>query len=288
MLGIVILSGCGPKMSTGEIPPGTPPDWSSVVARWNERADSIESLYARGIFEARWLEEDGSRRFEQGDLDIWYMQADRLATRISKFGETYAVTGMNALNHWIYLDGDESVLYIGDRESGPVGDFRTIPVDPDFYRVVLGLGRLQTQREPDVVWDAEANAWRIDLATGPSAMPSVVWIEQGDRYPVRFEFQGGDPDRRLRVEYDSGRTRDIALPGRPVTSYPRFSNAMKIILYAQDEVQNASMIVLDEMTTDVLDEPVDRVFDLEIMQRGLNPDRVERLEIPDDPGGSTP
>ena len=37
------------------------------------------------------------------------------------------------------------------------------------------------------------------------------------------------------------------------------------------------MIVLDQMTTDVSKEPVDRVFDLNMMRRGLNPDREERL-----------
>tara|TARA_B100000674_G_scaffold336889_1_gene281505 strand:- start:344 stop:1210 length:867 start_codon:yes stop_codon:yes gene_type:complete len=288
MLGIVILSGCGPKMSTGEIPPGTPPDWSSVVLRWNERADAIESLYARGIFEARWVEDDGARRFEQGDLDIWYLQDDRLATRISKFGETYAVTGMNALHHWIYLDGDESVLYVGDRDSGPVGDFRTIPVNPDFYRVVLGLGHLQVGHEPNVTWDAGAAAWRIDLGSGSPAMPSALWIEPDAAYPMRFEFGPGQSDRRLRVEYDSARTRDIALPGRPVTSYPRFSNSLKIVLYVQNEVRNSSLIVLDQMTTDVHDEPVDRVFDLEIMRGGLSPDRVERLQPQANPAESTP
>ena len=47
------------------------------MSRWNERADTIESLYARGIFEARWVEDDGGRRFEQGDLDLWYLRADR-------------------------------------------------------------------------------------------------------------------------------------------------------------------------------------------------------------------
>tara|TARA_Y100000589_G_scaffold297916_2_gene306045 strand:- start:12159 stop:13025 length:867 start_codon:yes stop_codon:yes gene_type:complete len=277
MLCIVVLAGCAPRVTTEGMPEGSPPEWSTIVSRWNERADTIESLYARGIFEARWVEEDGGRRFEQGDLDLWYLRADRLATRISKFGETYAVTGMNGPQHWIYLDGEESVLYVGASTSRTVEDFRTIPVDPDFYRVVLGLGHLQVRDEPAVAWDSTADAWRLNFGTVRRGMPSSVWIEPNAMYPVRFEFRRVGSDRRLRVEYDPRRTRAVALSGRPVTSYPQFCNAMTISLHEDDEVRNRSMIVLDQMTTDVSKEPVDRVFDLNMMRRGLNPDREERL-----------
>ena len=278
MLGIVLLAGCASSGTMDAPPTVRPPDWPTVRAAWNARADSIESLYARGIFEARWVDEDGNSRFEQGDLDVWYMQPDRLATRVSKFGETYAVAGMNEREQWLYLDGEESVLFIGERTSGRLAGFQSMPTDPAFYRVVLGLGRFAAGPDPEITWDDEAGARCMAMKAASAELPSSIWIEPEATYPSRFEFARDGAARRLLVDYDMDRTRTVSIPGRPVLSQPMFSNAMTIRLMQGDTVESRSMVVLDRMTVDVEDEPVDRVFDLDIMQRGLAPDRIERLD----------
>lgn len=278
MLGIAVLGGCAAHRTAESPQEQLPPDWSTVRADWNARAESIESLYARGIFEARWTDDDGGDRFEQGDLDVWFLRPDRLATRVSKFGETYAVTGMNEHRHWYYLSGEERVLFVGERQSDSLKGFQSLPASPEFYRNVLGLGGFPIGGDPAITWDAAAEAWCIELRGLPMSLPSRVWIAPKATYPTRFEFVGRDPALRLLVEYDGERTRTIAIPGRPVTSHPVFANAMTISLLRGDDVESRSMVVLDRMTVDVEDEPVDRVFDLEVMQRGLAPDRVERLD----------
>ena len=167
-------------------------------------------------------------------------------------------------------------------------------MDPDFYRVVLGLGHLQVRDEPAVAWDSAADAKRLDFGTVRRGMPSSVWIEPNAMYPVRFRFGGGFGSAASGWNTIRGGPRAVALSGRPVTSYPQFCNAMTISIHEDDEVRNRSMIVLDQMTTDVSEEPVDRVFDLDMMRRGLNPDREERraarpgLRSPHREGGPDP
>jgi hypothetical protein len=282
MLIAAALVGCAPKATTVAMPEGTPPDWPTIQARWNARANSIKAMHGHGIFETRWTDKQDRAHVDQGDLDLWYLHPDQLATRISKFGDTYAVTGMNRELNWVYLEGESSVFYYGDLDKYNVLSIYSIPVDPWLYRGILGLAPLMTQQPPTISWDGDAGAWLIVLHGLTMHQPSRLWLRPGAMYPDRMEYNGNVPDRRIMVRHDHRRTRVIELPGEPVGNWPTFSNAMAIELYSGAHLESRSLVVFDRLSCDVEDEPVDRVFDMEVMIEGLVPDRIEFL------GGDAP
>lgn len=277
MLIAFTLIGCAPKAATVSMPEGTPPDWSTIQARWNARANSIKALHGHGIFETRWTDKQDKEHVDQGDLDLWYLQPDRLASRISKFGDTYVVTGMNSSLNWLYLEGESSVFHYGSLDRYHVLSLNSIPADPRLYRSILGLAPLVTREPPAISWDGDVDAWVIVLNGHNANQPARMWIQPGAMYPDRMEFTGDDPDRRIVIRHDHRRTRVIELPGEAFGTWPTFSNAMTIELYSGAQLENRSLVVFDRMSCDVEGEPMDRVFDMEIMIEGLAPDRIEFL-----------
>lgn len=278
MLIAAVVAGCAPRSGHSGGIETTPPSWSSVRESWNARAESIMRLYGRGIFETRWTDEDGSAHVEQGYLDLWYERSDRLASRVSKFGETFAVTGMNETSMWLHLEGEQSVFYSGQRVEGTILSMDSMPVDPRMYRSVLGLSPLTAVADrPDAIWNPEAEAWVFDLPVMDPAMPTRLWMRPSADYPFRLEYTLSSDGGRLVVEHDPRRTRVIELPDQPVTRWPVFCNSVSLELHSSDRLLSRSLVVFDRLSCEVDQKIMDRVFDLDVMRDGLGPDRIESL-----------
>ena len=279
MLIAAVVAGCAPRSGHSSGIESTPPDWPTVRESWNTRAESIKRLYGRGIFETRWTDDEGAAHVEQGDLDLWYEHPERLASRVSKFGETFAVTGMNESSMWLHLEGEQSVFYSGRRIEGRIMSMDSMPVDPRMYRSVLGLASLPTVPDRiDAVWDSEAEAWVFDLPVLDPAIPTRLWMQSSANYPFRLEYTLSNDGGRLTVEHDPRRTRVIELPGLPVTRWPVFCNSVSLELHSADRPLSRSLVVFDRLSCEVEEKIMNRVFDLDVMREGLGPDRIESID----------
>jgi len=263
---------CAPDTArTNEEPTGESPEWSSVEEAWNRRADSIDVLHGWGIAELRWHDEDGTSHMEQGELDLWYEAPDRLAIRISKFGETYLVYGSNGIHDWLYTNQEEELLkWPSDLEV----DF--ILTDMDTLLVSLGLRRLPAGSGQAVTtWNRSYSAWEFDVEE-ISAFPMKWWIAEGDDYPSRMGIAGTGHD--VIMWEDQSRALTVRLPGRPITASPILPGSITILSRKGETEVSRTLVVFQGLTVDVEDQPMDRVFDVDVMEAGLKPRSVRILE----------
>lgn len=268
---LMCVLSCAPDTArTNEEPTGESPEWSSVEEAWNRRADSIDVLHGWGIAELRWHDEDGTSHMEQGELDLWYEAPDRLAIRISKFGETYLVYGSNGIHDWLYTNQEEELLkWPSDLEV----DF--ILTDMDTLLVSLGLRRLPAGSGQAVAtWNRSYSAWEFDVE-GISAFPMKWWIAEGDDYPSRMGIAGTGHD--VIMWEDQSRALTVRLPGIPITACPILPGSITILSRNGETEVSRTLVVFQGLTVDVEDQPMDRVFDVDVMEAGLKPRSVRML-----------
>ena len=273
-LPIVLMSllSCAPDAArTTTEPMEQAPDRSSLLMDWNRRAESIDAMHALGIAELRWIDEDGDSRMEQGELDLWFEAPDRLAIRISKFGETYLVYGSNGVDDWLYTNqSEELVKWPSEREV----DF--ILSDIDLLLVSLGLRRLPVGSLPGAAtWDASQGAWEFQVE-GISGAPVTWWIDEGAKFPSRMAVTASGYE--VTITEDQSRTRTVKLPGTPITASPKLPGSLTIMSRnAEDTDYQRTLVVFDEVSVDTEGQPMDRVFDVDAMEAGLKPRSVRVL-----------
>lgn len=223
---------------------------------------------------------------DQGDLDLWYEASKRLATRISKFGSTVAVTGVNEQSIWVYID-QGGVLYRGTHDPDRIMLLAHVPFDPEAYLFMLGLAEFPgDMAATSITWDGTRDEWILALSGGRPGLPDRLWLVPGNPIPRRMEFDFKPGTESLAVEYNPARTKQVRLSGASMNDWPIFSNAWAIEMTRGGELQSRSLVVFDELSTEVEDEPMDRVFDLEIMIEGLGPERIESIDLYGQQGGS--
>jgi len=278
---LMCVLSCAPDTArTNEEPTGGPPEWSSVEEAWNRRANSIDVLHGWGIAELRWFDEDGSSHMEQGELDLWYEAPDRLAIRISKFGETYLVYGSNGIHDWLYTNQSEELLkWPSDQEvSFNMSDSLSVEpglqLDADILLVSLGLHRLPAGTGQPATWNRSYNAWEFDVE-GISRSPMKWWFAEGEEYPLRMGITGAGHD--VIMFEDQSRARSVRLPGIPVMAYPTLPGSITILNRNGETEASRTLVVFDGLTIDVDDQPMGRVFDVDAMEAGLKPRSVRML-----------
>ncbi len=268
---LMCVLSCAPDTArTNEDPTGGPPEWSSVEEAWNRRANSIDALHGWGIAELRWLDEDGSSHMEQGELDLWYEAPGRLAIRISKFGETYLVYGSNGIHDWLYTNQEEELL---KWPSGQEVNF--ILTDTDILLVSLGLRRLPAgSGQVTGTWSRSYNAWEFDVE-GISGSSMKWWIAEGDEYPSRMGITRAGHD--VMMWEDQSRAKMVRLPGIPVLACPNLPGSITLLSRNGETEVSRTLVVFQGLTVDVEDQPMDRVFDVDVMEAGLKPRSVRML-----------
>ena len=150
----------------------------------NERVSRVDVVYARGVMELRWDDEDG-RHFEQGDLDLWLDLPHRTALNVSKFGERLMWLGSNETAGWVFEFGDGlTVLRLA---VGPAGDRARgqLPIDPADLVALCGLMRLDERAR--VAYDEGLDAWVI--GPPPDGAGLRVYLDREKRLPVRAELR---------------------------------------------------------------------------------------------------
>ncbi|MBL1216173.1 MAG: hypothetical protein D8M59_01610 [Planctomycetes bacterium] len=126
------------------------PTYEELAASQNGRVGKITSYWARGTFEVKWREADGSTRTEIGDGHLVFKPPNRIALTLSKLGEEFLWAGCDDERFWLFLGGDDSIGYVGRNEnvSHPAADLLPLPVHPLDLLELLGLFALPDASNP--------------------------------------------------------------------------------------------------------------------------------------------
>lgn len=115
-------AGCSRPQEAGAGPPiarGEPPAYSEVAARHNERAARLGRLWGRAAVQIRYTDDEGQRRFDQGEGHVSVEQPARLALSVGKLGETLLWLGGDEDRYWWIEPGSGvSKAFVG-RYDGP-------------------------------------------------------------------------------------------------------------------------------------------------------------------------
>jgi len=234
----------------------TADDWAEKLPRFQilqeSRTYQFDKLVGHGVIEFSWEDEKGHHR-KQGDFDFW-KSGESISLRISKVGELLVWVGSDLDTNWMFdLTEDDTTLRIDDEES--------LFADSSILLVLIGLAPIPEGDivvEQDVLNTTEKNGrvWKThyDVKTG-----NPEWIQFHDGE----QMLGSNMRDWLRVE----------IINLHEMNWPATPSLIDLKSNSQDTEIKLSFAAL---STIVDDEPMDRVFDLELLTKALKPKTVVR------------
>lgn len=278
LVALLMLGGCGPTDVEPDQPTVT---YAELAAAHNAAVDRLEQLWVRTVLEARWVDEQGDKHFEQGDGPLIVRKPHELALAIGKLGNTRYWLGADADRYWLFdLSGERRTAYIGriDRIGNPA------KADPDRRALPLPI---QPNR---LIGLLDITAWPDDVR------PEVTATEIGHVFTLPAEAALGGLGRQIEVGPDA-RARRIALldaddrvvleavlsdPGpveladAPPGAWPRLAERIEIRLPRSD----AKLKLVMRSPTGGADKVRDVQFDFEKLARLHRIERVVDLDEP--------
>ncbi|MDG2423716.1 MAG: hypothetical protein P8M22_07045 [Phycisphaerales bacterium] len=293
LIAAMVLQGC---QAATPVDQSSPVDAEAEAARieqvlsgLSERAKLLEHIHGWGVIELQWADDQGSH-FEQGDLEFWIDGNERLAVRISKLGDTYFWIGTDGVEAWVFDLSDRPRRLL----SGSMQAIQESAVHEGSWLSILDMIRMM----------------RAGLgALPPPAREDVLSLGPGEDGALLLLFRDNtDSNRRVRMELSpntwrptqlsllnsngtslitagtrSSRTKRVVIPGRSSLASPIISAVLEV----RDEaaVDTLARFAFEGMTTDLSDQPLNRIFDMDILRKSLRPE-VEgpllELENPED------
>jgi len=115
----LVIAGCG--ADGGKVERGDVPALADVSRRLNASIDGSERIRARATVQIRYTDDDGTRRFEQGE-GLFRMDGSLVALSVGKVGETLFWLGCDDRRYWWFdLSGDTRTAYVGLHDGPGVG-----------------------------------------------------------------------------------------------------------------------------------------------------------------------
>lgn len=298
-VGSLTAGGCKTTKPNAEIGRDKPPSGvevplaTALLASHNQRVAGIDKFAARGVLELQWMDKN-TRRFEQGDVDVWFHLPQRTAIRVEKLGEPLLWFGSNENAYWLFdLRKDVSEATIRPHEKpleiqGPA----VVSVRPLELLVLLGFARLN---EADIVavehdvtggvkaggkagYDKATDAWTVRLkrrtsgGNGNGDGSLRVYFDRGRGFIRRIDLLGASDELLVRSDLAIERYRPAPLANRPPGAFPWVATRVDI----RDEVGGGQMkFALDGESLNN-SQPQDRFFDPKWLEASLRPRTVNR------------
>ncbi|MDP7009565.1 MAG: hypothetical protein QGI78_08355 [Phycisphaerales bacterium] len=215
-----------------------------------ERTKYFGALVGRGVIEFHWVDEDGAHR-AQGDFDFW-KSGSALSLRISKGSEPLMWIGGDAHNHWMFDMLDEESKLLINQEDVTLSEI-------EHTLVLLGLTPLPsgetTTHQGIVSVKANGETWQATY-------------DPISHRPLRIELK--NDKQQTTAMHRSGLK--VELVGKNRLRWPASGKLIDIVSTTSDaEIK----IDFAWLSTDTSQERMDRVFDVEFLQKALKPRRVE-------------
>lgn len=192
---IALAGGCrknGPQ--GGPFTLDAPPSYGELAERHNQRVALLDTLYADGVIELKWRDEQG-RHAEQGDLDLWLRMPDCTAMQVSKMGERFFWLGSNQEASWMFdfRASDAPIAAIHPPHAMLAADDAVVSVSLTDLLEMMGLAPIPLtppSDAPAIQYDKRTRAW-VMHAQG-SAGPLRMYYDGRRLLPVRIELINAD------------------------------------------------------------------------------------------------
>ena len=220
------------------------------VENQSKRTALFTELVGRGAIEFKWSDDKGTHK-EQGELDFW-KQGDAISMRVSKLGELLAWFGGEGKDFWFFdMMGDEPTLTVG----GQQGMFNDIEV----ALVLLGLVPVP----------------KLDASVNNEVFNSID--AQGRKWSATYEFEKHRPlhitmkegDHEAEAKHLTGIL--VEIDNKHELYWPETGGNIDL---TDNQGNTKIKIAFSFLSTIVVDEPMDRVFDLEYLKSALKPQHV--------------
>lgn len=160
------------------------PGYEMLAAAHNERVARIGKIYARGVIEMWWTDDNG-RHYEQGELDLWIALPRRTALRISKLGHLFMWIGSDDSQTWLFDFRDGvATLHLADPSQAQADG--AMPFDPTLLLELGGLTPLPAAGG-EVRYARDHDAWEVRAPDRP-----VLFLDRQSLLPVRAELLDED------------------------------------------------------------------------------------------------
>ncbi len=220
LLPLLLLVSCrvqsGPEAAVEHDVPG----YEVLAAAHNERIERLGRIYARGVIEMWWTDENG-RHYEQGELDLWIALPRRTALRISKLGHLFMWIGSDDRQTWLFEFRDGvTTLHLADPSQAPVGG--VMPFEPTRLLELGGLTPLPADGG-EVRYARDHDAWAVRAPDRP-----VLFLDRQSLLPVRAELLDEEGRVLLYSAMKRSRYERVELSGVSPLGGPMFPTLVNI------------------------------------------------------------
>ncbi len=287
MIVTILLQGCHSTSPVGktDVRPGAGQSQmiETVLAGLSDRADLMKTLHGWGVIELQWQDEAGAH-FEQGDLEFWLDGQDRLAVRVSKLGDTYFWIGTDGQDAWVFdLSERPKRLLVSSMksilENGSAND-SWISIMDMIQMMQAGLGALPPPSSSDVLslTATDEEAWVLVCRDPADADRQIQFRLDPDTWrPLEVSLINNEGVVLLQAGTRSARTRRLEIPGRPSVACPIVSAVIEVRDRTAED--GLARFAFEGLTSDLSDQPMERLFDLKALKAGLRPE-IEGSLVP--------
>ncbi len=177
---MVMLAGCrsAEKRSGAPAPAGPPPEYGKIVRVHNERAARLAKLWARGSAVITWIEEDGTKRVEQGEGHFQVVQPSNVALSIGKLGEVLFWLGCDDQLAWAIWTRDDKRAMVGPHSANTRARLAEVGIaaSPRDLIRLAGLAPLPESHAGTAPARAPDGTIRFDIDLGPAEGAWRYWL----------------------------------------------------------------------------------------------------------------
>ena len=144
----LVLAGCSglePHDADRPADPGTTvevPTSAELRARYNDRVDGLERLWARAVVQVDGEDAEGNKLREQAEGHLQVIRPDRVALTLGKLGETYFMLGSNPSSYWwVDLSAEPKTALVGaqERVTPEAAAYLGLPIYPGDLIELFGI-----------------------------------------------------------------------------------------------------------------------------------------------------
>ena len=279
-LACAVVTGCATSDAPRAGAQRETPAYTDVARAYNERADRLGRVWARAVVEARYVDQDGRRRSEQGDGHLQLLTPDRLALSLGKLGETVLYLGCDNTRYWLFERADTTRAAVGRHSNLGRGCARSLglPAHPLDVIDLLGVSPLPVREGAGVVsWTSRGEL--VVETPGRLATLRIV-MDAASHHPSRIELAPGPGEDAWLVARLENYERLAVREG----SYGPFIATRIRIVHAESDTE-LRVHLFDPSDGIVRGRIAPDVFDFEYLVDALNAREIEDLDA-DCPGAA--
>lgn len=276
-MGCLFHTGCCSRPGS-DLDASLPPP-IEVVEHWNARAERLDRLWGRVAVTFRFTDQDGRRRFEQGEGHFQLLDGTHLALSVGKLSEVMLWIGSDDTRYWLIERFEQRRAWFGAHEAftRDKGERIGLPIAPREMLVLMGLAPL----DPDadlITSRARSGATMLMVRDLNSSLSWRALVDPVTRLPERVELL--DPEGTVILRADHTTVRPAIIRYERSSDFDHIARAISISYPSADAslTINFDAELFDGRRTG---RPRRNAFDLEGLINALGPmDEVVDLDAP--------